>query len=164
MRRLTAILQLEECICYKGNVGARWLQDVKEQLANLRAKFKEDTDRHNPKEKETLNKLNDPDANRIKKIIDVKKARLDYDNIIHQMEANIIKKIRNNQANTYVGIGSHGQISKSTKRQILQPLKVLEIPGKGGTITADENKVNEIARNAWKKIFDGNTNDQEMLV
>ena len=82
-RRLTAILQLEECICYKGNAGARWLQEVKEQLADLRAKFKQDTDRQNPKAKETLNKLNDPSANRIRKIIDVKKARLDYDKIIH---------------------------------------------------------------------------------
>ena len=115
-RRLTAILQLEECICYKGNAGARWLQDVKEQLANLRAKFKEDTDKQNPKEKETLNKLNDPNANRTRKIIDVKKARLDYNKIIHQTEANIIKKIRNSQDNTYVGLASHGQTSKNTRK------------------------------------------------
>ena len=96
--------------------------------------------------------------------MEVKKARLDYDKIIQQIGANTIKKIRNKQANTYVGIGSHGQISKSTKGQSLQPLKVLEIPGKGGTITADENKVDEIARNAWKNIFDGNIYDQDALI
>ena len=119
---------------------------------NLIAKFQESTDRLNTKEKDTLNKLKDPKPNRIRQIIDLNKARLDYDTTIQQIEANIIRKIRNKQASAFVGLGSHGRISKSTKGQSLQPVKVLEIPGKGGTITADENKVDEIARNAWKQI------------
>ena len=47
---------------------------------------------------------------------------------------------------------------------MLQPLKVLEIPGQGGAINTDESMIDQIARNAWKKIFDGNIKDQGTMV
>ena len=47
---------------------------------------------------------------------------------------------------------------------MLQPLKVLEILGQGGAITTDESMIDQIARNAWKKIFDGNIKDHDTMV
>ena len=163
-RRLTAILQLEDCVLCKANKEAGWYKDINEQLANIRGKFLHETDRGNGKETEAYDKIKDGKNNRIKMIIDIKKTRQDYDNTISHQEENNIRNVRKSQANLHVGQGSHGRISRATKGPMLQPLKVLEIPGQGGAITTDESRIDQIARNAWKKIFDGNIKDQDMMV
>ena len=56
-RRLTANLQLEDCVLCKANKGAGWYKDIKEQLANIRGKFFYETDKGNVKETEAYNKI-----------------------------------------------------------------------------------------------------------
>ena len=150
-RRLTAILQLEDCVLCKASKGAGWYDDIKEQLANIRGKFLHETDRGNAKETEAYDKIKDGKVTRIRRKIDIKKARQDFDKIIKNLEENNIRKVRKGQANLLVGQGSHGRISRATNGPMLQPLKVLEIPGQGGAIITDESRIDQIARNAWKK-------------
>ena len=163
-RRLTAILQLEDCVLCKANKEAVWYKDINEQLANIRGKFLHETDRGNGKEIEAYDKVSDGKTSRMRRIIETKKLRQDYDKMISHQEEDNIRKVRKSQANLYVGQGSHGRISRATKGPMLQPLKVFEIPGQGRAITTDESMIDKIARNAWKKIFDGNIKDQDMMV
>ena len=87
----------------------RWREEIRRQTKNTIEKFVRDTGLSNAKEKETLEKLNETRGNRNKQIIIAKKARMDYDKIIEEMERKIIKQIRTGQKQNIMGSGSHKQ-------------------------------------------------------
>ena len=78
-------------------------------------KFIKGTDLGNAKEKETLGKFKESRGNRNKQVVIAKKARMDYDRIIKEMERKIIKHIRAGQKQNLMGSGSHKKISNSLK-------------------------------------------------
>ena len=45
----------------------------------------------------------------------------------------------------------------------MQPLRVLEIPNSNGILTTDENKMDNIARDAWETVFRGNCKDDDKM-
>ena len=102
-RRLTAILQLEDCVLCKANKEAGWYKDINEQLANIRGKFLHEADRGNGKETEAYDKIKDGKTRRMRRIIHIKKLRQDYDKIISHQEENNIRKVRKSQDNLHVG-------------------------------------------------------------
>ena len=108
--------------------------------------------------------MNETRGNRNKQIIIAKKARMDYDKIIKEMERKIIKQIRTRQKQNLMGSGSHKQNSNCLKGGGVQPLKVLEIPKSNGVLTTDENKIDKIAREAWEKVFKGNIQDEDKMI
>ena len=113
------------------------------------------------KKKETLEELYKSKCNNNKQVIEAKKARMDDDKMIEDMERKIIKQIRTGQQQNLMGIGSHKQISKCLKGGAVQPLTVLEIPNSNGILTTDENKMDKIARDAWTQMFDGHIQNEE---
>ena len=116
---------------------------IKKQTKNTIEKLVRDTDLGNAKEKETLEKMVEARGNRNKQIVIARKARLDYDKNIEEMERKIIKQIRTGQKQNLMGSGSHKKISNQLKGGGVQPLKVLEILNSSGILTIDENKIDK---------------------
>ena len=117
-----------------------------------------------PRKKRRWAKYTNVDWILTNKLLEQKKARMDYDKSIEGMERKIIKQIRTGQRQDLMGTGSHKKNPNVWEEAGSSLLKSL-ISKPNGILTIDENKIDEIARKAWNNVYDGNIqNEDEMII
>eukprot|EP00973_Karenia_brevis_P033617 4635451-Karenia_brevis.AAC.1 len=112
----------------------------------------------NAKERQIASYLQDSTKSITHNCFTIAKFASDYRKVIERMEKAEGLQRAHDRKMTLKTEGVHKKVSSLLKEGSAKPLDMLErdIGPKKGTLTSDPNEIDDIARRAWKPIFDGN--------
>ena len=164
-RRLVSIKDVC-CILHNGKTSdAQHGHNLKEELKHNTAKFLLKSNVNNPKEKEACDVIRQVGKSHAFNVIKLKKISEDYRKTVQRMEEKLIRDSNERDKKGLEGKKAHKRISAMLKGQRPQPLRALQRTKDGkngarkGIITTNEKEIDEIAREEWASVYDGNVKE-----
>ena len=159
LRRLVAIKDACKCLHSVKDRKEKWTEALSREVMCNTARFIKHTNGKNPIEKEGADYLKTCGNSVHHNMFKLTKLVKDYERALGRLRRENISKIGRSIQSQLEGKKSQKRITRLLKGPSGQPMRFLQRPADRdgfGKVTTDETEVDQIARDAWAKVYEGN--------